>query len=288
MEFSKSNILQEYENYLVVKHFAQETKRMYLSEANKLLEYIDDLSSISLEVITAYMYQYGGCTKATRNSHASSLRVFLKYLHVNSYIDAEPRIPYIKEERKLPRILSPEELIKRFNITKKRAIAFDDWQLKRNYALLMLMYATGMRIGEVMQFSMANIDKNWIRVENGKGGKDRYVPVADEALKALDDYIYSCPFSFQKSFFVDDTGKPMDKTFAREIVRKSVGLLPHDLRHHFATHLIMNKCDVSIVSEFLGHSSLQTTQIYTHIQNPQLQQTVIECHPMAEGKIYAI
>lgn len=290
MDAKKQKVYDTYLLHLSIKGLAKFTTDLYLKEAKSFIEYIDDLESINLSIVFNYLKRYSHLSSSSRNSCSSSLRAFIRHLSKNVYPNMNNiKIPYVKGGRKLPKILNQDELMRRIGVVKKTSDMSDKWIPKRNYALIMLLYATGMRVSEALAFNMSDINENeWVRIDNGKGLKDRFVPIAKEAIKALDEYIKICPFPLDRGFFLVGAGTSMSRITVFKILKKSMGLNPHSMRHHFATHMIINGCDVSTVSELLGHSSLTTTQIYTHIQKPQLAETVNRCHPMAKDKNYAV
>ena len=284
MDAKHQKIYDRYLQHLVISGLSKTTVKAYTKESKAFLEFVDELESITNSIVFDYLGKYSHLSLQTRNSHASYLRAFLRHLSKNVYpLMNKINIPYIRVGRKLPEILEQDELIRRLNVVKKLAKNSDNWIRKRDYALIILLYATGMRVSEALNFNMNDInDNNFVRIDNGKGLKDRVVPIAEEAIIALEGYIKACLFDLDKGFFLNYKGVLMSRIEIYHILKKSMGINPHSMRHHFATHMIINGADVSVVSELLGHSSLITTQMYTHIQKPQLIRTVKKCHPMSE------
>ncbi|TKI70899.1 hypothetical protein FCU45_00470 [Sulfurimonas crateris] len=288
MDAAKEKVYNGYLEHLLIKGLAKSTVELYAKEAKSFIEFVDDLESINNSIVYNYLQKYSHLGNDGKNKHGSALRVFLRHLSKNVYFNMNKvNIPYVKGSRKLPEILDQDEFIKRLNELKKTAEMSNSWKIKRNYALTILLYATGMRVSEALAFDRNNIENGWARIDSGKGLKDRVVPIAKEAVEALDAYMRTCPFPLGKGFFVNYKGTSMSRVQVYKILKDSIDLNPHSMRHHFATHMIINGCDVSVVSELLGHSSLITTQIYTHIKKPQLLKTVNACHPMAEENINA-
>lgn len=144
------------------------------------------------------------------------------------------------------------------------------------------MYATGMRASEIVNFRLTDYDKGWIRINNAKGNKDRYVPIAKVAINALNDYLKYIPTHIKYKYdqvFITDNLVPFTRLTLNNYTNKLFGFNPHIFRHTFATHLILNGCNEYVLMDFLGHSSLSTTQIYTHIQNEHLKQIMDNCFP---------
>jgi len=290
MDAKKQKVYNIYLQHLSIKGLVKNTVELYAKEAKAFIEFVDDLESINISIVDDYLKQYSHLAYSSRNSHSSSLRAFIRHLSKNVYPNMNNiKVPYIKGGRKLPEILEEDEFFRRLAVVKKASEMSNEWIPKRNYALVMLLYATGMRVSEVLNFNMGDINENeWVRIDCGKGLKDRFVPIAKEAIKALDEYIKVCPFTLNKGFFLAYTGALLSRVSVYKVLKEHMGLNPHSMRHHFATHMIINGCDVSIVSELLGHSSLITTQIYTHIKKPKLAETVNICHPMSKEYNHAI
>jgi integrase/recombinase XerD len=158
-----------------------------------------------------------------------------------------------------------------------------DWIGLRDYALILFLYATGARVSECLAAQEGDIEGEWLRIRHGKGEKERYVPIASEALAALRAYQHSRPYPNRPDLWLNYRGEPLSRISAFKITQKYLGVSPHALRHSFATALILGGADLRVVQELLGHASLLTTQIYTHVQKQNLQETVLKHHPMAHS-----
>jgi len=154
------------------------------------------------------------------------------------------------------------------------------WIGLRDYALILFLYATGLRISECLSIEHNDIEELWLRVRHAKGDKERLVPIAQEAIQALKIYESECPFE-STALWLNYQGKTLSRISAYKISRKYLNVSPHVIRHSYATALILGGADLRVVQELLGHSSLLTTQIYTHIQKQNLQDTLLKFHPMA-------
>ena len=283
---NKEQLLQSYRNHLIIGGTTQTTQKYYMDEAIRLFECLPDLT-IENETVYSYLKQFSHLAASSQNKTRSALRKLLKFLGKNSVSSAKSIIiPDIKHRRTLPEILSEDEILSRLKVCKNLA-GWLDWKYKRDYALALLLYATGLRISEALRMQLRDIEGEWLRVENGKGSKDRYVPIAQESVEAIKSYLQSSPFKHDNALFVTNTGKSMTKSEAYKTIKDALGISPHTVRHCFATHLVLNSCDISIVSDFLGHSDISTTQIYTHVQKPHLKETVLKCHPMEKGYTHA-
>lgn len=213
--------------------------------------------------------------KRTLNRKLSAFNSFLDFCHRNHYDSVSSKFSLSKIPKNLPKYL-PYETID----TGLRCIDRSEWIGLRDYALILFLYATGMRIGESLAAEEGDIEGEWIRIRHGKGEKERYVPIAPDALNALRRYQDACPFS-KRTLWLNYRGEPLSRVSAFKITQKYLGVSPHSLRHSYATALILGGADLRVVQELLGHASLLTTQIYTHVQKQNLQQTVLKHHPMA-------
>jgi integrase/recombinase XerD len=149
----------------------------------------------------------------------------------------------------------------------------------RDYALILFLYASGCRISEALSVERSDIVDGWLKIRFAKGEKERIVPLAPVALNALESYMKEQEWS--SSFvWLNYRGEPLSRISAYKIVKKYLGVSPHVLRHSFASSLIIGGADLRVVQELLGHSSLETTQIYTHIQKQNLADTMQHYHPL--------
>ncbi len=214
--------------------------------------------------------------KRTLNRKLSALNSFLDFCHRSQFDSKLSKFRLSKVPKTLPRYLSFESIMGALE-----GIDRSDWLGLRDYALIVFLYATGTRISECLSVEEDDIEGEWLRVRHAKGEKERYIPIAQEALRALRAYQDACPCVKQRSLWLNYRYEPLSRISAFKITQKYLGVSPHALRHSYATGLILGGADLRVVQELLGHASLLTTQIYTHVQKHNLQQTVLECHPMA-------
>ncbi len=208
----------------------------------------------------------------------SSVKSFYHFLQSENLIhDATSKIELPKLSKHLPTVLSIEEvqaLLDAPNIAKLEGL--------RDKAMLELMYATGLRVSELISLKIknVNIQEKIIRIK-GKGSKDRIVPFGDYALDYLKLYIeqFRSKIEYKKSpyLFISKQGKPLSRQFFWKQVKKYAlkaeiydNITPHTLRHSFATHLVENGADLRLVQELLGHSNINTTEIYTHVSTTRI------------------
>jgi len=150
----------------------------------------------------------------------------------------------------------------------------------RDYALILFLYASGCRISEALSVQRSDILEGWLKIRFAKGEKERVVPLAPVATEALDKYLEAQDLS-SAYIWLNYKGDPLSRISAYKIVKKYLGISPHVLRHSFASSLIIGGADLRVVQELLGHSSLETTQIYTHIQKQNLADTMYSYHPLS-------
>lgn len=216
--------------------------------------------------------------KRTLNRKLSAANAFFDFCHRSHFINDFTKFKLAKLPRSLPKFLS-------FKLISRSLEQIDrsTWLGQRDYALILFLYATGLRISECLALRREDIEGVWLHVRHGKGEKERLIPVAEEALRVLQVYLDVVPFE-NEAVWLNYQGKPLSRISAFKITRKYLGASPHVLRHSYATALIIGGADLRVVQELLGHASLLTTQIYTHIQKQNLKETVRSCHPMAADR----
>ncbi len=215
--------------------------------------------------------------KRTLNRKLSSINAFFSFCHQEfANGNSEKRkFKFSKIPSTLPKYLGYDEIMSALeNIDRS------SWIGLRDYALILFLYATGLRISECLSIEHNDLEGLWLRVRHTKGDKERMVPVAQEAINAIKAYELECPLESTK-IWLNYQGKSLSRISAYKITQKYLNVSPHVLRHSYATALILGGADLRVVQELLGHSSLLTTQVYTHIQKQNLQETLLQFHPMA-------
>ena len=224
-----------------------------------------------------------GKTKRTVARKLSSLKAFFDYLLQSGQIRVNPAdtVPFPKLEKTIPRFLSVDDIFYLLD-----SIKSDTWFDKRNLAMFETFYSTGMRVSEMEGLNIENIDfkRQMIRVF-GKGSKERVVPVGKRALTAIEEYRRSLKENFIP-VFVNKVFSRLSSRSIRRILDKTVRecqlnipVSPHTLRHSFATHMLDSGADLRGIQEILGHVSLSTTQVYTHVSMDRLMQVYDKSHP---------
>lgn len=223
----------------------------------------------------------------------SGIKAFYKFLLVEDLITVDPTelIEGPKIGRKLPDTLSYPEIEKLLE-----AIDLSSAEGGRNRAMLEILYSSGLRVSELVDLKINNVyfDTGFLRVI-GKGSKERLVPIGKDAMKYMKIYIeeirgrspHKPPTKTSEAFvFLNRLGKPLTRVMVFTIIKnlaKKISLnktiSPHTFRHSFATHLIEGGADLRAVQEMLGHESITTTEIYTHLDRDYLKQVIMEFHP---------
>jgi integrase/recombinase XerD len=212
--------------------------------------------------------------KRSLNRKLSAINSFFDYAYKRGLSDTKHKIKQAKIPKSLPKFLTKEEIL---NAVK--TIDTDNWFGLRDKALILFIYATGLRISEVLNTKLSDIENGWVKVTMAKGEKQRIVPIAKTAIDAVEEYLKKRPCQ-SEYLFVNKNCKPLSRISAFNITKKYLNVSPHVLRHSFATALVLGGADLRVVQELLGHSSLNTTQIYTHIQKENLKDTVLRYHPL--------
>jgi len=229
---------------------------------------------IELESADVLKLLGGIANKRTLNRKLSSLNAFFAFCHTRRFRAEAERFSLAKIPKNLPKFLSYDAI--------ERGVALigaEKWTDLRDRALIMFLYATGVRISEALAAERSDFEGEWLRVRHGKGEKERLVPVAPAARKLIDRYLDAVPYE-RSRLWLNYRGAPLSRISAYKITQKYLGVSPHVLRHSYATALILGGADLRVVQELLGHASLLTTQIYTHVQKQNLKETVRRHHPL--------
>ncbi len=229
---------------------------------------------IELDELKLFRYLSSFENKRTLNRKLSSINAFFAFCHMEFSQEQKMKFKFSKIPAKLPKYLDYKEIMSALE-----RIDRSTWIGLRDYALILFLYASGTRISECLSIEHIDFEKEWLRIRHAKGDKERLVPIATEAIHAIKKYENECPFE-STSVWLNYRGKSLSRVSAYKITQKYLKVSPHVLRHSYATALIIGGADLRVVQELLGHSSLLTTQVYTHIQKQNLQDTVLKHHPM--------
>ena len=249
---------------------------------------------VDLRTIRRYLAHLSsqGYARKTVARKASSLRRYFRWAERTGRVSADPTVGTMVpiRERRLPRVLRSEEL--GILLDQPRAAVADDGRARcqRDNAVLELLYGSGLRVSEVCAIRAGDIDWERRRLTvNGKGSKQRIVPLSEPAAAALSEWMTDGREEMADSSVAEDAvfvnlrGRPMNAQAVRRLVdrRASVQTNPHALRHTFATHLLDGGADLRHVQELLGHADLGSTQIYTHVSRERLRNVMKDSHPRA-------
>jgi len=261
----------------VIKALSPRTIEAYSGDLSEI-EYASQKSLSEIDSSTVFRVLGTITNKRTLNRKLSAFNSFLDFCHRNRFDSVSSKFALSKVPKNLPKYLTFETIQSALRLVDR-----SEWIGMRDYALLLFLYATGARVSECLMVEEGDIEGEWLRIRHGKGEKERYVPIADEALKALRAYQEASPYPNRSHLWINYRGEPLSRITAFKITQKYLGVSPHALRHSYATALILGGADLRVVQELLGHASLLTTQIYTHVQKQNLQETVLKYHPMAHS-----
>lgn len=254
----------------------------------------DALVNVSREQITGYMTQLKekGLAAATIARKLAAIKAFYRFMTAEGYMDANPAevVEAGTKGIKLPRVLSEDEVVRLLNqpdITTAEGF--------RDRTMLEVLYATGMRVSELINLTLERVDLNMkYIIAFGKGSKERIVPLGSVAAEFLQQYLEKVRPKLTHEdkntniVFLAFGGHELTRQRFWQIIRAygrkaniNKALTPHILRHSFATHLLDNGADLRSVQELLGHSDISTTQIYTHLTNKRLRDIYAKAHPRA-------
>ena len=271
-----SDILAAFEEYLSVnKALDSRTVESYITDLRQLEEHRSK-SLLHLETTDILSFLSGFGNKRTLNRKLSSVNGFYRFCHQQDFGDTKIHIPMAKVPKNLPKYLTYEEVMQGLERIDRSTLAG-----LRDYALILFLYASGCRISEALSVQRRDISDGWLKIRFAKGEKERVVPLASVALKAIEVYLEEVGIQ-SSDLWLNYRGGALSRISAYKIVKKYLGVSPHVLRHSFASALIIGGADLRVVQELLGHSSLITTQIYTHIQKENLAETVNRYHPLKQ------
>ena len=296
---SWKNNINGFRSYLMLeKNLSENSIESYVRDVNKLVDYLDmndnkvSVKKINTNDLTAFIRWVAeiGMSASTQARILSGIKAFFKYLILEDIISNDPSnlIEGPKKGLKLPNTLSIDEIDQIIN-----AIDLSHPQGQRNKAIIETLYGCGLRVSELINLKLSNWYKNdgFIKVI-GKGNKERLIPIGNVTAKVLKIYIdeVRCNLSIQKGqedyIFLSKRGKHLSRVsifnIVKELTKKAQikkNISPHTFRHSFATELIERGANLRAVQEMLGHESITTTQLYTHINREFLRQSIISHHP---------
>lgn len=295
-------VLEEFASELSLgKGFSGNTVKAYVSDVTDLQNFMksknqNEIADIDLELIRDWLWRVSekGLTKTTMARKSAAVRAFTAWLHKNGKIESDPglKLRSPKASRTLPKVVSREAMKDIFSKLEPLATK-DNPAGIQDLLMVELLYGSGIRVSELVGLNLEDIDygRKILRV-TGKGNKQRMVPYSDPAGEALATWIRAGRPQFenevsQNALLITSRGKRVGvrqvySLVATVLIDTPVGQAgPHALRHSAATHLLDGGADLRAVQELLGHSSLATTQIYTHVSVDRLKQGYLKAHPRA-------
>jgi len=285
----------------VERSLSVHTIRAYIGDLESLLNHLEtigvtDISQLELVHLRSWLanQQVKGGARTTLSRRAVSVRLFTKWAVKNKYLakDVAATLATPKGHRTLPEVLDIADAKTAMDSLATRASEEETPISLRDVAMVELLYATGARVAELCGLDVSDIDydRQTIRVL-GKGNKERTIPLGNPAMKALNVWLKEGRDSIKNSLsgyavFLGARGKRIDQRTVRTVVYNALQAIegiermgPHALRHSAATHLLEGGADLRTVQEILGHASLATTQIYTHVSTERLQKAFKQAHP---------
>lgn len=293
---TQSNVVRSYQRYLKLQRgFSPHTVEAYQRDLEKLLNYlkqegktIDDVQLEDLQHFAATLHELG-IGPSSQCRILSGVRSFFRFLELDGWREDDPsellESPVLGEH--LPEVLSEEEVD-----MLEGSIDLSKWEGQRNKAIIEVLFSCGLRVSELVNLKLSSIyvDEQYVRVM-GKGSKERLVPISPKALKELDLWFVDRNLMKIKPgeedyVFLNRRGAHLTRTMILIMIKRQAEeagiqktISPHTLRHSFATALLEGGADLRAIQAMLGHESIGTTEIYTHIDMSTLRQEILEHHP---------
>lgn len=298
METAKNhdaNIVRKYLRYLKLeRNYSVNTLDAYERDLQKLLDYLPENINVT-EITLDDLHNFAaslhdlGIGPSSQCRILSGIRAFFRYLQTDGYRPDDPtellESPQLGEH--LPEVLSAEEIDLLEN-----SIDLSKWEGHRNRAIIEVLFSCGLRVSELINLKLSNlfINEQYVRVM-GKGSKERLVPISPKAIKELnywfmDRNLMRIKPGEEDYVFLNRRGAHLTRTMILIMIKQQAleagitkTISPHTLRHSFATALLEGGADLRAIQAMLGHESIGTTEIYTHIDTSTLRRTILECHP---------
>lgn len=291
------------EHLTAERNLSENSIRAYLADLESLVQHLNQLgitefSALTIGHIRSWLanLQTKGAARSSITRRVVSIRAFTYWAAKNGWIPSDIGGDLVapKPQRHLPEVLDIESARLALKALEARAAEEGSAEAIRDLAIVEVLYGSGIRVSELTGLDLGDVDRERMTIRViGKGNKERVVPIGGPALRALDRWITvgrSQLFSDVSgaALFLGSRGKRIDQRVVRTIVYQSMSALgtnqklgPHGLRHSAATHLLEGGADLRTVQELLGHSSLATTQIYTHVSQERIKKAYEQAHPRA-------
>ena len=299
-----SELAKAYRSHLIAeRNLSENSIRAYLADLESLLLHINQLgvsefAQLELNHIRSWLANLStkGAARSSITRRVVSIRAFTYWGARSGWLSRDIGKDLIapKPERSLPDVLDIESAALAIKALEVRAQEEESASSLRDLALVEVLYGSGIRISELVGLDLGDIDRQRSTIKvMGKGSKERIVPIGQPALTAVDNWINKARAelvsqSSGSALFIGSRGKRIDQRVARSVVYQAMEAIgsdkklgPHTLRHSAATHLLEGGADLRTVQEILGHSSLATTQIYTHVSQERIKKAYEQAHPRA-------
>ena len=297
--------LKEFEDFLKIeKSLSGNSVNAYLLDLKKLIQYLSinspdkkptEITLKTLRDFLSWLYEMG-VNNSTQARIVSGVKAFFKFLQYDEVIKNSPAelLEAPRVQRKIPDTLTPDEienLIENIDLSKTEG--------HRNKAIIETLYGAGLRVSELTELNISNLffSMGFIKVV-GKGDVERLIPIGHEAIKAIELYVENnrkkqkIKKGHEDFVFLNQRGSKLSRVAVFNIVKQlsektgiSKNISPHTFRHSFASHLIEGGADLRAVQEMLGHASILTTEIYTHLNRSYLRAAIKEFHPRSHSKL---
>ena len=293
------NMLDDFSNYLVSdKKVSANTLQSYIRDVKQYMEYLDEIGVASCTDVTPTTYlnymshlQKLGKAPTSVSRAIASTRNFYRYLCAKKLCDINPveKVHTLKSEKRLPQVLTGDEI----NLLLSQPDG-EDFKGKRDKAMLELLYATGIRVTELVSLNIEDVNLEIGYIICRRQSKERVIPVYPRAVMALKEYItnerITMSFDEKDALFVNINGTRLTRQGFWKIIKSyktkaniNKEITPHTLRHSFAAHLLENGADIKSLQEMLGHADVSSTQIYTSIIKNKIKEVYKNAHPLARG-----
>ncbi|MCF0177399.1 MAG: site-specific tyrosine recombinase XerD [Bacteroidales bacterium] len=302
MKSEFQSLLSDFKAYLKYERsLSSNTVSSYLSDIEKLFSYfeksgISEIENVTGDDLVKFVESLAAddISKRSQARSISSIKALYRFLEGENRIKENPcsRIDAPKMQRYLPSVLSPEEVVAIID-----SVDLSKSEGHRNKAILEMLYSCGLRVSELVNLKISDLffNQGFIRVM-GKGSKQRLVPVGEPAIKAVCLYMEirnsrEIANGFDDILFLNRRGKKLTREMIFIIVQQQAEIAgiqkeisPHTFRHSFASHLVENGADLRVVQQMLGHESILTTEIYTHIDTAKWQREILQYHPERKNR----
>ncbi len=306
---SFSEFIEKYKQHLLILHYAERTIESHVFYLNRFMAWLEAKGTTVIAAVTktlimdyqTHLYEQTNrkgepISSRSQNQTLSIVKIFFRFLRENDYLAHDPArdVAYAKTPKRLPRsILSGPEAKKVIHAPNtKTALGY------RDRTILEVLYSTGVRRKELVSLTIEDVDYNegFVRVNSGKGSKDRVVPIGKIACRYIENYVKAVRPMLVRDpsnnhLFLTMRGTTPSFSTIEDIVKKHTKrakikktVSPHTFRHTCATHMLRNKANIRHLQELLGHASLESTQVYAHVSITDLKEVHSKCHPREKDK----